>query len=64
MARYIKATRTVEITYDLDSIMADYNVDEAGAMEQIRDYAAEDFSCGHGHTIDVDEVDFVEFEEE
>ena len=64
MPKFIKATRTIEVTYDFDQIMQDYGTDEAGTWEQIHDYAKEDFGCGWGHTVEIDEIEFVEIEGE
>lgn len=62
MSKFIKATRTIETTYDLEQIMKDYNCSEDEARQQIEDYAVEDLSCGYGHTCDVDEIEFIEVE--
>ena len=64
--KYIKATRT--IIYDVDKIIRDLEevaiddspitMDDVGYA--VLAWATDDLSCGFGHTIDDDEIEFEE----
>ena len=66
--KYIVATRTV--TYDVARIsgelseLYDEPVQYQEVIDTILDWARDDLSCGHGHTIDVDDFDWKEINEE
>lgn len=62
MSIFVKATRIVQVTYDLEQIMADYDCNEEEARRQIEDYAVEDLGCGYGHTCDLNEIEFMDEE--
>jgi hypothetical protein len=64
LPKYIIATRTV--TYHVDEIIDSYK-DQMGQepelddlIDMIRQWAAEDFACGWGHTIDPDVIKFTD----
>ena len=64
--KYIKATRT--IIYDVDKIIRDLEevaIDDSpitmdDVMMAIETWATDDLSCGFGHVIDHDEIEFEE----